>query len=318
MKKILVIAPLGDAHKQVLLAAAGERATLLFREQKTVTDADVQEADVMLGLPSAEQVKKAGRLAWLQLFTAGTDPFAAADCLRPQATLTNAASAHALSVAEHAAALTFALLRGLKTYAVQQQARTWAVVDGAVRSVEGARIAVLGLGAAGGMYAAKMKALGAHVTGVRRRALEKPAYVDEVLTIEHLDEVLPSADVVTMVLPGGAATTRLMDERRLRLMKADACLINVGRGSAIDHAALKRVLADGHLRAVALDVTEPEPLPADDALWGIERVFITPHVASRFLLPGTMERAVQIAADNLARFLAGEALTNVVDRNLGY
>ena len=121
-----------------------------------------------------------------------------------------------------------------------------------------------------------------------------------------------------MVLPGGAATTRLMDERRLRLMKADACLINVGRGSAIDPAALKKVLADGHLRAVALDVTEPEPLPADDALWGMERVFITPHVASRFLLPGTMERAVQIAADNLARFLAGEALTNVVDRTQGY
>lgn len=317
MKKILVIAPLDDAHKQTLLAAAGARASLVFRTADAVTDADLHEADALLGLPSAEQVKKAGQLAWLQLFTAGADPFASADCLRPQATLTNAASAHALSVAEHAVALTFALLRGLKSYAVQQQARTWAV-SGAMRSVEGARIAVLGLGAAGSTYAAKMKALGAHVIGVRRRALDKPACVDEVLTIEHLDEVLPSADVVTMVLPGGAATTRLMDERRLRLMKADACLINVGRGSAIDPAALKKVLADGHLRAVALDVTEPEPLPADDALWGMERVFITPHVASRFLLPGTMERAVQIAADNLARFLAGEALTNVVDRNQGY
>ena len=317
MKKILVIAPLDDAHKQALLAAAGERASLVFRTADAATDADLHEADALLGLPSAEQVKKAGQLAWLQLFTAGADPFAAADCLRPQATLTNAASAHALSVAEHAVALTFALLRGLKSYAQQQQARTWAV-SGAMRSVEGARIAVLGLGAAGSTYAAKMKALGAHVIGVRRRALDKPACVDEVLTIEHLDEVLPSADVVTMVLPGGAATTRLMDERRLRLMKADACLINVGRGSAIDPAALKKVLADGHLRAVALDVTEPEPLPADDALWGMERVFITPQVASRFLLPGTMERAVQIAADNLARFLAGEALTNVVDRNQGY
>lgn len=317
MKKILVIAPLGDAHKQVLLAAAGARASLVFRTADAATDADLREADALLGLPSAEQVKKAGQLAWLQLFTAGADPFASADCLRPQATLTNAASAHAQSVAEHAVALTFALLRGLKSYAVQQQAHTWAV-SGTMRSVEGARIAVLGLGAAGSTYAAKMKALGAHVIGVRRRALDKPACVDEVLTIEHLDEVLPSADVVTTVLPGGAATTRLMDERRLRLMKADACLINVGRGSAIDPAALKKVLADGHLRAVALDVTEPEPLPADDALWGMERVFITPHVASRFLLAGTMERAVQIAADNLARFLASEALTNVVDRNQGY
>ena len=317
MKKILVLAPLDEAHRQALLAAAGGRASLVFREAASVTDEDLQAADALLGLPSAEQVKKAQRLAWLQVFTAGADPFAAAECLRPQATLTNAASAHAVSVAEHAAALTFALLRGLKTYATQQQARTWAV-GGAMRSVEGARIAVLGLGAAGGAYAAKMKALGAHVIGVRRRALDKPPYVDEMFTVEHLDEVLPSADVVTMVLPGGAATARLMDERRLHLMKADACLINVGRGSAIDPAALKRVLEGGHLRAVALDVTEPEPLPADDALWGIARVFITPHVASRFLLPGTMDRAVQIAADNLARFLAGDALTNVVDRNLGY
>ena len=127
MKKILVIAPLGDAHKQTLLAAAGARASLVFREKDAATDADLHEADALLGLPSAEQVKKAGQLAWLQLFTAGADPFASADCLRPEATLTNAASAHALSVAEHAVALTFALLRGLKSYAVQQQARTWAV-----------------------------------------------------------------------------------------------------------------------------------------------------------------------------------------------
>ena len=104
-----------------------------------------------------------------------------------------------------------------------------------------------------------------------------------------------------------------MDERRLRLMKPYAHLINVGRGSAIDPQALKTVLAEGLLGGVAIDVTEPEPLPADDELWDIPRVLITPHIAGWFFLAETLNRIVNIAASNLHAWTHGEPLTHIVE-----
>lgn len=317
MKKIVTVIPLNDDQKALLQEAAGECAQLTFREAGTVTEEDVRDADGIIGMPDPTLVQKATNLAWLQLLTAGVDPYVVPGILRDEAVLTNTPGAHALSVAEHAVALTYALLRKLRMYGIQQQACHWEL-KGEVKSVEESEIAVLGLGESGGLYAKKMHAQGAHILGVRRHAVEKPDYVDEQFTNDALDEVLARADVVTMILPGGKATEHIMDERRLRLMKPDAYLINVGRGNAIDPKALKKVLAEGHLAGVALDVTEPEPLPADDELWGIERVLITPHSASNFSLPGTKDRAVKTAAENLKRFLAGEALTEVVDRSLGY
>ena len=124
--------------------------------------------------------------------------------------------------------------------------------------------AVLGLGDIGGDYARKVHALGAHVIGVRRTNRNKPDYLDEQHTMDDLDTLLGRADIVAMVLPGGSTTNHIMDERRLRLMKKGAYLINVGRGNAIDPAALKAVLKDGHLGGCGLDVTEPEPLPPEE------------------------------------------------------
>ena len=100
--------------------------------------------------------------------------------------------------------------------------------------------------------------------------------------MDDLDMLLGRADIVAMVLPGGSATNHIMDERRLRLMKKGAYLINVGRGNAIDPDGLYKALKDGHLGGCGLDVTEPEPLPADSPLWDLENLVITPHVAGIF------------------------------------
>ena len=136
--------------------------------------------------------------------------------------------------------------------------------------------------------------------------------------MDDLDMLLGRADIVAMVLPGGSATNHIMDERRLRLMKKGAYLINVGRGNAIDPAALKVVLKDGHLGGCGLDVTEPEPLPPEDELWAMDNVVITPHVAGNFFLAETFERIVRIAGENLKAWASGEELKNVVDFSTGY
>jgi phosphoglycerate dehydrogenase-like enzyme len=121
-----------------------------------------------------------------------------------------------------------------------------------------------------------------------------------------------------MVLPGGDATRHILDERRMRLMKKGAYLINDGRGNAIDPAGLKAVLKDGHLGGAGLDVTEPEPLPADDELWDMDNVIITPHIAGQFLLASTFEKIVKIAGENLHAYVTGGELRHVVNRRVGY
>jgi phosphoglycerate dehydrogenase-like enzyme len=114
-----------------------------------------------------------------------------------------------------------------------------------------------------------------------------------------------------MVLPGGDATYHLMDEERIQKMKKGAYLLNAGRGTAIEPAALEKALRDGHLGAAALDVTEPEPLPADSPLWDLDNLILTPHVAGNFFLPETVNRIVRIACENLDAWLEGNPMRNV-------
>jgi phosphoglycerate dehydrogenase-like enzyme len=159
-----------------------------------------------------------------------------------------------------------------------------------------------------------MKALGAYVIGFRKTNKNKPDYVDEQYTMDRLPEMIGRADIVAMVLPGTEETDNLMDREMLRRMKKGSFLINAGRGSAVDLTALRAALDEGRLAGAALDVTSPEPLPADDPLWDYENVLITPHVAGNLWLRQTILNILHIAGNNLARYLNGEPLDHVVDR----
>ncbi|MBR4423683.1 MAG: D-2-hydroxyacid dehydrogenase [Mailhella sp.] len=313
MKKILVTLPVNAEHKQVLAEALGGDASheLVYTEGRAPTPEELADASAVIGIFGRELLPHAGKLEWLQLSWAGSDAFTAPGVLRKDILLTCAVGAYGLAVSEHMLAQTFALIRRFGQYLRNQVRHEWKVM-GQVTSVEGSVIAVLGLGDIGGDYARKVKALGAHVIGLRKNNREKPPFLDEQYLISELDAVLPRADIVAMVLPGSPETDGIMDGRRLRLMKPGAFLINAGRGTAIDLEALKAVLREGRLAGAALDVTSPEPLPADDALWDFDNVIITPHIAGQLLLPETLNRIIRIAAENLSRWLRGEALRNVV------
>lgn len=329
--KVLVVLPVEKRHKDYLTAQAGNSPGVQFiwSTCEEVTPQLAAEADVIIGNAAPEIIREANaiavaqnsgraRLRWLQLNSAGADNYLASGILDPETILTNSAGAYGLSVSEHMLAVTFTLIRRFDQYARQQVRHEWKWA-GKVTSVEGSTVLVLGLGDIGSRYAKMMHALGADVIGVRRTAhADKPDYLLEQHAISDLDELLPRADIVAMILPGGSATEHIMDERRLRLMKKGAYLINDGRGNAIDPVALKKVLKEGYLGGVGLDVTEPEPLPADDELWDMDRVVITPHIAGQFLLPKTFENVVKIAGENLYAFVNGEPLRHVVNRKAGY
>jgi phosphoglycerate dehydrogenase-like enzyme len=163
-----------------------------------------------------------------------------------------------------------------------------------------------------------MKVLGAYVIGIRRTVQPKPDCVDELYLSDKLDELLPRADIVAMILPGVASTAGIIGRAQLAAMKDGAVIINGGRGSAIDTDALCDALESGHLGGAGLDVTMPEPLPSGHRLWKLENAVITPHVAGGRNMPETADHIMKLNLENAARFLKGETLESLVDIKTGY
>lgn len=312
-KKILVTLPLSDSQKAFIESQVDDREAYEFYyfADNAVDEAFVKDMNIVIGCVPPKFFKDHEKIEWVQLHSAGFETYAAPGVLPEGCILTNATGAYGLAVSEHMLAMTFDILRHFQAFHDNQRKHLWKT-GGLYHSIEGSTTVVLGLGDIGGDYARKMKALGAYVIGVRKHAKDKPDYVDEQVTVDQLDQVLPRADIFAMVIPGGPESYHILDERRIGLMKDDAILINVGRGSAIDPAALKAALNAGKFYGVGLDVTEPEPLPADDELWDQPRVLITPHSAGKFFLPETVNRILKIAAANLHAYVNHEAMRNVV------
>ena len=288
-KNILVVIPVNEDHKKFLeeKAASGDKnCCIRYVNGEEVTKEDVEQADVIVGNVDPSLISGAKNLELLQLNSAGADLYIKAGVMPEGAVLANATGAYGLAVSEHMLGLTFDLIRRLNQYHANQAEHVWKAM-GNIISVEGSTILVLGLGDIGGDYARKVHALGAHVIGVRRTNRNKPDYLDELYQMDSLEELLPRADVVAMVLPGTDATCHVMNKERLLMMKKDAILVNVGRGNAIDPAALYEVMQGGHLWGVGLDVTEPEPLPAESPLWELPNLEITPHSSGGFHLQET-------------------------------
>lgn len=163
----------------------------------------------------------------------------------------------------------------------------------------------------------RCKKLGAYCIGIRRSKAAKPDFVNELHTLEALDNLLSDADVVALALPNSAESRGLMNEERLLKMKRGAILLNVGRGNAVDTDALVRVLNSGRIKA-GLDVTDPEPLPQGHPLWNCPGALITPHISGYYHLKQTHDRIIEIAAANIRSLLDGKPILNAVDAETGY
>lgn len=319
MKKILAAMPFTE-EDQVKLQSIAPDCAFVFKPLSDVTEEDVQDVDAILGNVEPGIVAKATRLQWLQTNSVGAAQYCADGVLPKDAILSCARGAYDTSVSEWLMTVSFMLSRKMDLYMHNQMEHTWRM-EGGVSSLEDSTTLILGLGSIGHSYAKKMKALGSYVIGVTRHAhAEKAAYVDEMYTIDQLDALLPRADFVVMILPGTKENTNLMDARRLGLMKPSAFLINAGRGNSVNSLDLNEALHAGTIAGAALDVTEPEPLPADHPLWDAPRCIICPHVAGKFFLPKTFRNIVKLTEENLTHFLAGDlaGIQNKVKRDLGY
>ena len=314
--KILITVPFTQKQKERLQAQM-PGADYTYTTRIKATDDQIREADIILGNLPVGRLSQAAHLKWLQLNSSGADAYAADGVLAPETALTNATGAYGLAISEHLLATTFFLKKKLGKYYRNQKEREWKD-EGQVTAIAGSRTLVLGLGSIGGDYARKMALLGSRVIGIRRTKAACPDYLEEIGTFEDIDRFLPEADIVAMALPNTPQTYHIMNEERLSGMKRGSILLNVGRGTAIDQDALVKVLRNGPLAGASIDVTDPEPLPADHPLWRCENLLLTPHIAGDYHLQETLDQIVELFIDNLGRYDRGKELRNPVDTKTGY
>ena len=270
-------------------------------------------------LLSDEFLAAAKQLRFVQSWSAGVDDYLALSGLKDNDSivLANMQGVHGPAIAEHVFAMLLALTRDLPAYLDAQRSGDWDRDAGTgLTALSGRTMVVVGMGGIGSEIARRAKGFDMRVLATVRSARPAPDYVDELGTAADLDRFLAEADVVAVALPLTDETRGLFGAERFALMKAGAYFLNIGRGPLADTDALLAALRSGHLAGAGLDVTDPEPLPADHPLWRQPKVIITPHVASRAEL--TMERRWAVFHENLRRFGAGEALLNVVDKRAGY
>jgi phosphoglycerate dehydrogenase-like enzyme len=304
--KAEILARLQDLPDVSVDVVADKAAFLVqaSRADAVILSGHVYDAEV------AAALRQAPGLRWIQLYTAGYETLQTLG-VPPGVVVTNAGAAWAPGVAEHALAVMLALTRHLPdAFAEQQKARWDRGFSARNGTLQDRTLAIVGFGNIGREVARRARGFGMRIIGVARSAREEEL-ADEVLPTSHLHAVLGRADVVVLALPWSPDTNRVMNAKALAAMRPGALLINVSRGNLVDHAALRAALESGQLGGAALDVTDPEPLPDGDKLWSCPNLVITPHTSGSCGVSGRL-RVAAVVAENTARFLAGETLTNVV------
>jgi phosphoglycerate dehydrogenase-like enzyme len=271
----------------------------------------VASAEVVLGYPREDPaqiswlVRTALRLRWVQATFAGAgQQLAAARLSREDVeriAWTSSVGIHVTPLGEWALFGILALTKGLPRLEADKRDRRWAHYP--VDEARGTTVLIAGLGEIGREVARLAEAFGMNVLSTRRN-------------VGDLDELLPRADSLVITLPLTDETRGMFDRRRIGLMKPGAIVVNIGRGPVVDEEALIDALRSGHIRGAALDVYATEPLSADSPLWELDNVILSPHTAAQSIHEN--ERIVELFADNLRRYLAGEELRSRVRTDLFY
>ncbi len=292
--------------------------TLSIVVAETVSDAAraVETADAAYGTISDALLGKAARLRWLQAPQAAPPAgYYTPALIAHPVVVTNFREIYNDIIGAHIMAFVLAFARGFHTYFPQQMRREWKKESGDASGVihlPDATALIVGAGGIGSEAARMMAAFGVHVMAVDARRRDAPPGVLKLDGPEALDSLLPLADFVVLTVPHTPATEGFMHRARFQRMKRTGFFINIGRGMTTRLDDLVAALRAGEIAGAGLDVFEQEPLPADHPLWTMPGVLITPHTAGHG--PYLDERRFEIILDNGRRFLAGQALRNVVDK----
>lgn len=322
MKNILVLLPYDETSKGKLVSAVKDKCNIAFinrKEQHEEYLSALRTAELIIGELPNNDFEYCENLEMLQSSSSGINYYIEGGKFPKGAKLCCMTGVYGNVIAEHLLGMTLSLCRRIPEYRNQQNEQIWKILR-YDKPLDESTVLIIGAGDIGTTLAKWMRPMVGKIIGIRRTERDFPDCFDEMATLEKLDEKLPEADFVISVLPHTPETAGLFDERRLRLMKDDAIFVNGGRGSLIDQEALIKVMSEGKFFGVGLDVTSPEPLPAESPLWKQERLLITPHAAGNSCsLESPLERKIRdFILENTLKWLEGKEPENVIDFSLGY
>lgn len=285
-------------------------------------DREIVDAEILVSFSlKPSQVVAAKQLRWMHCHAAGVSQLMFPEMIASPVLLTNGSAVMAEPVAEHTVAMMLALAKRFPSALHFQQQGVWGQeqVYGEQPpplDLDGATLGLVGLGAIGREVVKRVRPFGMCVVAVKRDPSHGGECADRVLGPGGLHDMLAESDFVVLAAPESPATMSLIGAAELAHMKPTAYLINIARGTLVDEAALVEALRQGRIAGAGLDVTAVEPLPASSPLWNAPNLLLTPHLAAA--TDRLWRRHYQVLAGNLARYLAGEPLLDLVDKSAGY
>lgn len=330
---VLMILAAGGAPaqpKKIVVAGLSEGQVAELRESSTGArivaasgDAlmtEIADADAVIGTINANMVRAGKKLRWVQIGSAGVERYlhlAPPDLRDSDIVLTNGKIIQGPEIADHAFALLLTLTRGIAQLLPHQRDGAWrrGKVTGMVE-LQGKTAVVVGVGGIGTQIAVRAKGFGMRVIGVDPKDIPYAPHVDRMVKPDRIDTVLPEADVLFVSAPHTPESDRMIGARQFELLKPGAYFVAVSRGRLYDMDALVKALDSKRLAGAGVDVTDPEPLPENHPLWQFPNAVITPHIAGGSDNIG--RRRMDLFKENIRRFVNGEPLLNVVDKQKGY
>lgn len=311
-EELVLVAGVQDAAERRRLTAAAGDTPLRFAADQEALRRLAPQATALLADPPADVLASAARLRWLHSWAAG--PVVHAGALAPRAVMTSSKGNGAVPLAEHALLLMLMLSRNATAWLDAQREHRWERhVHG---ELAGATCGLIGLGNSGRDLARKAAAMHMRVVGLRRGVPEPVPYVDRVYAREQLPALLAESDFVVITAPLTDETRGMLGRAEFAAMRATAFLVCVSRGGIADEEALGEALRAGTIAGAGLDAHAEEPLPPGSEVWRWPHTVVTPHNGAT--TAATRRRGIDIAADNLDRFVRGVPLRNTVDVTAGY
>ena len=291
------------------------------KEVESLLLAEIADADAILGTISPALVRAGKKLKWVQTFSAGVEPYLhlspTQELRDSNIVLTNAKILQGPNIADHAFAMLLALARDLHRIIPNRVREQWTRDQHShIIELNGKTAVVIGVGGIGSQIAVRAHAFGMEVIGVDPKDIPIQPHLKRVVAPDRLETVLPQADVVFVSAPHTPRTDNMMGPRQFEMMKKGSYFIAVSRGRLYNTEALMKALDSKQVAGAGLDVTNPEPLPPGHPLWKFENVIITPHIAGQG--DNVQKRRMEVLKENLRRFVNGEPLLNVVDKQKGY
>ena len=328
--KLVLYPEVGAGRLAKIRDAAGAMRVANCSSEFDATE-EIEDADAFFGKLTPGMLSAARRLRWVQSPTASLEHYIFPELAAYPLQLTNMRGLFYDNIADHVFGCMLCFARNLHVYIHQQARAEWkphggvkegqsfrsgpavaTAVDLAHTTLAGATLGVVGLGSIGGEVARRGVCFGMRVIAVDSDRTDAPPGVEPPLGPDRLDDLLSESDYVVIAAPHTPETEGLFDAEKFARMKPSAVLINIGRGVIVKLDDLTRALEAGQIAGASLDVYEIEPLPPDHPLWAFDNVILTPHVAGHS--PAIAGRHLAVLVENIGRFVRGEPLANVVDK----